>query len=88
VGRKPESYAAPTRPTPRWPNLAREMIISAELPGSVRVKMPGIAPKLSETPGAVRWSGPELGGHTDAVLADLGKTETEILDLRRGGIVQ
>jgi crotonobetainyl-CoA:carnitine CoA-transferase CaiB-like acyl-CoA transferase len=64
------------------------MIISAELPGSVRVKMPGIAPKLSETPGAVRWSGPELGGHTDAVLADLGKTETEILDLRRGGIVQ
>lgn len=68
--------------------LAREMIISAELPGSIQVKMPGIVPKLSETPGAVRWSGPELGGHTDAVLAGLGKTEAEILDLRRRGIIQ
>lgn len=68
--------------------LAREMIIPAELPGKVAVKMPGIAPKLSETPGAVRWSGPELGEHTDAVLADLGMTELQILDLRQRGVVQ
>lgn len=68
--------------------LAREMIIPAELPGKIAVKMPGIAPKLSETPGAVRWSGPELGEHTDAVLADLGMTELQILDLRQRGVVQ
>lgn len=68
--------------------LAREMIMPAELPGKVAVKMPGIAPKLSETPGAVRWSGPELGEHTDAVLADLGMTELQILDLRRRGVIQ
>lgn len=68
--------------------LAREMIIPAELPGKVPVKMPGIAPKLSETPGAVRWSGPELGEHTDAVLADLGMTELQILDLRQRGVIQ
>lgn len=68
--------------------LAREMIIPAELPGKVPVKMPGIAPKLSETPGAVRWSGPELGEHTDPVLADLGMTELQILDLRRRGVIQ
>lgn len=68
--------------------LAREMIIPAELPGKVPVRMPGIAPKLSETPGAVRWSGPELGAHTDAVLAGLGKTEAEIGKLRRRGIIQ
>lgn len=68
--------------------LAREMIIPAELPGKVAVKMPGIAPKLSETPGAVRWSGPELGEHTDAVLADLGMTELQILDLRQRGVIR
>lgn len=68
--------------------LAREMIIPAELPGKVAVKMPGIAPKLSETPGAVRWSGPGLGEHTDAVLADLGMTELQILDLRQQGVIQ
>lgn len=68
--------------------LAREMIIPAELPGKIPVRMPGIAPKLSETPGAVRWSGPELGAHTDAVLAGLGKTEAEIRNLRRRGIIQ
>lgn len=68
--------------------LAREMIIPAELPGKVAVKMPGIAPKLSETPGAVRWSGPELGEHTEAVLADLGMTELQILDLRQRGVIQ
>lgn len=68
--------------------LAREMIIPAELPGKIPVKMPGIAPKLSETPGAVRWSGPELGEHTDAVLADLGMTELQILDLRQRGVIQ
>lgn len=68
--------------------LAREMIIPAELPGKIPVKMPGIAPKLSETPGTVRWSGPELGAHTDAVLSGLGKTEPEIRDLRRRGIIQ
>lgn len=38
--------------------LAREMIIPATLPGDVSVKMPGIVPKLSGTPGAIRWSGP------------------------------
>ncbi|PJI51327.1 carnitine dehydratase, partial [Methylobacterium radiotolerans] len=29
-------------------------------------------PKLSDTPGEVRWQGPALGAHTDSVLAELG----------------
>ncbi len=45
--------------------LARDMILEAELPGGVPVKMPGIVPKLSETPGEVSWQGPALGEHTD-----------------------
>ena len=34
--------------------------------------MPGIVPKLSATPGSADWVGPELGEHTDALLAELG----------------
>jgi crotonobetainyl-CoA:carnitine CoA-transferase CaiB-like acyl-CoA transferase len=45
-------------------------------------------PKLSATPGAMRWCGPELGAHTEAILAELGKTDQDIQELRRQGVVQ
>ncbi|KGT73972.1 carnitine dehydratase [Bradyrhizobium japonicum] len=67
---------------------AREMILPTELPGDVTVKMPGIAPKLSDTPGAVKWPGPTLGQHTDEVLAGLGMQAGDIAQLRRSGAVQ
>lgn len=67
---------------------AREMIVPAILPGDVSVKMPGIVPKLSDTPGAILWSGPDLGAHTEVVLAELGKTEQDIRELRQRGVVQ
>ena len=66
---------------------AREMILPTALPGGTAVKMPGIVPKLSETPGEVRWSGPALGAHTDAVLADLGYDAAAIAALRNTGAV-
>ena len=67
---------------------AREMILSTELPGDIAVKMPGIVPKLSDTPGAVKWPGPTLGQHTGEVLNALGFTEADIARLRRTGTVQ
>jgi crotonobetainyl-CoA:carnitine CoA-transferase CaiB-like acyl-CoA transferase len=67
---------------------AREMILRTELPGDVTVKMPGITPKLSDTPGAVKWSGPTLGQHTDEVLTGLGLQAGDIAELRRSGAVQ
>lgn len=67
---------------------AREMILPTELPGDVTVKMPGIAPKLSDTPGAVKWPGPTLGQHTDEVLTGLGMQAGDIAQLRRSGVVQ
>ena len=67
---------------------ARGMILSAELPGGTRVKMPGIVPKLSETPGEVRWQGPALGEHTSAVLAALGFTARDIQRMKDEGVVQ
>ena len=66
---------------------ARAMILSADLPGGQQVKMPGIVPKLSETPGEVRWQGPALGEHTDAVLGDLGLDAEGIARLRATGAV-
>jgi formyl-CoA transferase len=49
--------------------------------------MPGIIPKLSETPGATEWIGPALGAHTDEVLASLGYTAEMITQLRQDGAV-
>lgn len=68
--------------------LARDMILSAELPGGVTVKMPGIVPKLSDTPGEIKWQGPALGAHTSSVLADLGLNPDEIQSLHERGVVQ
>jgi crotonobetainyl-CoA:carnitine CoA-transferase CaiB-like acyl-CoA transferase len=67
---------------------AREMILDAQLPGGTNVKMPGIVPKLSETPGSVNWQGPALGQHTDSVLCDLGLTAADIAQLKTDGVVQ
>ena len=68
--------------------LARDMILPTTLPDGVEVKMPGISPKLSETPGVVRWSGPTLGQHTDEVLAELGFEAAEIARLREARAVR
>jgi crotonobetainyl-CoA:carnitine CoA-transferase CaiB-like acyl-CoA transferase len=67
---------------------ARDMILPTELPGGTQVKMPGIVPKLSGTPGGVNWSGPALGAHTDEILAGLGFDADKIAHLRREGAVQ
>jgi formyl-CoA transferase len=45
-------------------------------------------PRLSDTPGQVRWVGPELGQHTDEILKSvLGKTDEEIAALRAGDVI-
>ena len=67
---------------------ARDMLLDAQLPGGVSVKMPGIVPKLSDTPGGVNWQGPSLGQHTDDVLGSLGLTAADIQRLKASGVVQ
>ncbi|ADP83353.1 CaiB/BaiF CoA transferase family protein [Pseudofrankia inefficax] len=50
--------------------------------------VPGVVPTLSETPGEIRWLGPELGAHTDGVLDEiLGRSVEEITQLRADGVV-
>ncbi|MFK9005453.1 CaiB/BaiF CoA transferase family protein [Pseudomonas pergaminensis] len=67
---------------------ARDMLLNAELPGGVSVKMPGIVPKLSDTPGGVNWQGPSLGQHTDEILGSLGLAGADIQRLKTSGVVQ
>jgi formyl-CoA transferase/succinyl-CoA--D-citramalate CoA-transferase len=50
--------------------------------------MPGPVPRLSATPGEVRWAGPPLGRHTEEILGGLlGMTAEELQALRRSGII-
>jgi crotonobetainyl-CoA:carnitine CoA-transferase CaiB-like acyl-CoA transferase len=47
-----------------------------------------VVPKLSETPGQVRWVGPRLGQHTDEVMHDLlGLSHEELASLRSDGVI-
>ena len=66
---------------------ARESIIETDHPVFGKIKMQNAFPKMSETPGAVRWPGPELGQHTDEVLAGAGLTPEAIAELRGKGVV-
>lgn len=67
---------------------ARGMILDAQLPDGAAIKMPGIVPKLSDTPGNVNWQGPTLGQHTQAVLAELGMSNGAIQRLKDEGVVE
>lgn len=67
--------------------LAREMFLSAKLPDGKPFKMPGIVPKLSETPGSAEWVGPQLGEHNQQVLAGLGYSAEQISALKSSGAI-
>ena len=62
--------------------LARDMIREARLEDGTPLKVPGIVPKLSATPGDIEWIGPGLGEHTAAVLAAHGYSEAKIAALK------
>jgi formyl-CoA transferase len=67
---------------------AREAIVRLTHPLLGEFPMQNVVPKLSETPGELRWVGPELGEHTDQVLVEvLGRSPEEVARLRRAGVV-
>ncbi len=67
--------------------LARQMFEQHQFKDGSSIKLPAVTPKLSETPGATRWIGPELGEHTDEVLKTLGYSDQEIADFRHTGVL-
>ncbi len=67
---------------------ARDAIIRVDHPEFGNIAMQNVAPKLSETQGAVRHPGPKLGEHNNYVWGDLvGNSENDIADLRDRGII-
>ena len=67
--------------------LARDMIRQVRLKDGTPLKVPGIVPKLSATPGDIEWIGPELGAHTASVLAAHGYSKAEIAGLRECKVI-
>jgi formyl-CoA transferase len=66
---------------------AREMIRQFTLKDGTPLKLPGIVPKLSDTPGDIDWVGPELGAHTDEVLMAHGYDAAAIAALRQNKVI-
>ncbi|HEU4922535.1 MAG TPA: CaiB/BaiF CoA-transferase family protein [Burkholderiales bacterium] len=70
------------------PHFAARGMIEQVIAGDGEpLKVPGIVPKLSATPGAIRSPAPTLGEHTDEVLQAAGYSSAEISRLRKKGIV-
>lgn len=67
---------------------ARESIVYMEHPDFGHIPMQNVFPKLSRTPGKVRWVGPSLGEHTDQVLTDVGLSLEALAELRAQGVVK
>ena len=67
--------------------LHRQMVVEVEHPTEGKIKQPGVAIKLSETPGKVRSLAPVLGEHTDEILSNLGYDEGKINEMRQSGVI-
>ncbi len=67
---------------------ARDSIVEVPHPVFGTVKMQNVFPKMSETPGQVRWPGEGLGAHTEDVLAKVvGLSAAEIAGLKARGVI-
>jgi formyl-CoA transferase len=66
---------------------ARDMILAQQTRDGYEVEVPGVVPKLMGTPGSVRSPAPRLGEDTDAVLRDLGLSDSQIAALREMKVV-
>jgi len=68
---------------------ARDMIVSVDHPVLGAFPMPGIVPKLSRTPGQIRWTGAEsMGLHNEDVYMNLlGYSQERMGELREQGVI-
>ena len=67
----------------------REREVLVEMPDEEvgAVTMHNVMPRLSRTSGAMRSPAPKLGEHTDEILARVGVTADELIQLRSQGII-
>ena len=70
------------------PHYAARGMIQEVLAGDGEpLKVPGVIPKLSATPGAIRTPAPKLGEHTEQVLLSIGFSREEISRLREQKVI-
>jgi formyl-CoA transferase len=66
---------------------ARDMLCDIMLDDGSTLKVPGVVPKLSGTPGRFEGGGPALGQHTESVLTGLGLDAAQLAALRKKGVI-
>jgi len=67
---------------------AREMLVDIGHPILGHMKMMGIAPKLSKTPGSVRCARPSWNQHNSEVYSKLrGYTDNDLNALKKKGVI-
>ena len=67
---------------------AREAIVRVPHPEFGELAMQNVVPKLTRTPGSVRWPGPALGEHNEEVFKEvLGMSEEQIQSLSAVGVI-
>lgn len=66
---------------------ARENIVEVEHPRLGTIKVPGVVPKFSKTPGSIRHRAPDLGEHNNEVLTKLGFAEEDLVELEKEGVI-
>ena len=68
--------------------LAREMILEQTTRDGHTMAVPGVVPKLSDTPGTIRTAAPGLGEDTEPVLQSLGFSPSQMQALKQAGVIQ
>ena len=66
---------------------ARQAIVSVSDGELGSVRMQGVVPRFSETPGAVRHAGPAMGQHNEEVYGGLGLTPAQIEGLKARRVI-
>ena len=67
---------------------ARNDIVDVPCEEFGSIKMPGIFPVLSETPGQIKWAGPKLGAHNAEIYQNmLGLSDEQIADLKEKKVI-
>jgi formyl-CoA transferase len=65
----------------------RGMLAEVQMDDGEPMMVPGIVPKLSETPGAQTRNAPKLGEHSEEILKGIGLTDSQIGQLRAKGVI-
>ena len=66
----------------------RGMVREIEDPALGTVLHSGFVPHIPESPGEIRWTGPDIGQHSDEILALAGYANADIANFRERGVIR